>query len=66
VHPANPPTAFFARAYGTMLANPTLLESLTIEAGGVLEQCFRLLIHDGDWDAAELQAAHAAYTAEPI
>ena len=65
VHPSNPRTAFFARAYGTMLANPTLLESLTIPAGGALTQRFRLLIHDGEWSAEEMDAAYGAYAADP-
>lgn len=61
VHPDNPPTAFFARGYGTMLANPTLHGSLTIAAGESLRQRFRVLIHDGDWDPHDLDAAHKAY-----
>ena len=65
VHPSNPPTAFFARAYGTFLANPTLLRSLTIPAGRTLEQRFRLLIHDGEWEARELDAAYASYASDP-
>lgn len=65
VHLANPPTAFFARAYGTMLANPTLHTSLHIPSGSALEQRFRLLIHDGEWAPALLDAAYEAYVADP-
>lgn len=65
VHPANPPTAFFARGYGTMLANPTLHGSLRIAAGESLTQRFRLLIRDGDWTKDELDAAHRAYAVDP-
>ncbi|MGH2367817.1 MAG: PmoA family protein [Chloroflexota bacterium] len=47
VHPENPESACFTRAYGTMLANPTLLRPLTIRAGDALSQRFRLVIHEG-------------------
>lgn len=61
VHPENPPTAFFTRAYGTFLANPTLLGSMTVPAGDHLRQRFRLLIHDGAWQPTEIDAAYRAY-----
>jgi hypothetical protein len=66
VHPENPQTAFFARGYGTMLANPTLHGPLRVPAGESLTQHFRLLIHDGEWSQEELNAAHAAYAADPV
>jgi hypothetical protein len=47
-HPQNPPTPFFTRAYGTMLANPTLHRSLLIPAGERLTLRWRLLFHEGD------------------
>ena len=65
VHPANSPTAFFARAYGTMLANPTLHGALRIAAGSTLEQRFRILIHDGEWQPAQFDDAYATYAADP-
>ena len=65
VHPANPPTAFFTRAYGTMLANPTLLQAVHIPAGTALVQRFRLLVHDGEWEHESLDLAHAAFAADP-
>jgi hypothetical protein len=64
VHPSNPETGFFTRGYGTMLANPTLLRSLRVEAGGALEQRFRLIVHDGDCDYEMLDAAQRQFAAD--
>jgi hypothetical protein len=63
VHPQNPETAFFTRAYGTFLANPTLLRSLTIPAGGSLRQRFRIMIHEGPPDADALWQAYRTFAA---
>ena len=65
VHPANPPTAFFTRAYGTILANSSLLHPVHIAAGDALVQRFRLLIHDGDWAPEALDAALSAFAGDP-
>jgi hypothetical protein len=46
-HPANPPTPFFARDYGTVLSNVTLHGPHEIAAGGSLRQRWRVLVHDG-------------------
>lgn len=61
VHPENPETAFFTRAYGTFLANPTLLRSLTIRAGGSLRQRFRILIHEGPPDVDAIWQTYHAF-----
>jgi hypothetical protein len=58
VHPQNPESAFFTRAYGTMLANPTLLRSITIPAGDSLRQRFRIVIHEGPPDVDALWRAY--------
>jgi hypothetical protein len=60
-HPQNPPAAFFTRAYGTVLSNPTLLAPVRIEAGQRLLQRWRVLVHEGDAHTFELPAAYAAY-----
>jgi hypothetical protein len=62
VHPDNPESAFFTRAYGTMLANPTLLQPLSIPAGQSLRQRFRLVIHDGPPDVDALWQAYREFS----
>jgi hypothetical protein len=55
-HPANPPTPFFARDYGTVLSNLTLHEPVEIAAGDTLRQRWRGLAHDGADPDAEYRA----------
>ncbi len=62
-HPDNPPTAFFARAYGALFSNPTLLTERHIAAGDRLVQRWRILIHEGDARSFDLAAAYRAYLA---
>ena len=59
--PADPPRAFFTRAYGTMLSNPTLLAPAHIPAGERLVQRWRILVHEGDASRFPIQAAYDAY-----
>jgi hypothetical protein len=56
-HPANPPTPFFCRDYGTVLSNLTLHAPWEIETGGRLRQRWRVLVHDG----ADVEAAYRAW-----
>jgi hypothetical protein len=58
-HPANPPTPFFCRDYGTVLSNVTLHEPWDIPAGGSLAQRWRVLVHDG----ADVEAAYRTWAA---
>ncbi|HEV7216227.1 MAG TPA: DUF6807 family protein, partial [Chloroflexota bacterium] len=64
-HPANPPTPFFCRNYGTMLSNLTLHEPLSIPAGERLRQRWRILVHDGDAASFSPEDAYRAWLAGP-
>lgn len=60
-HPANPPTPFFCRNYGTFLSNLTLREPWQIPSGHRLIQRWRILIHDGDAVSFDPEAAYRAW-----
>ena len=62
-HPDNPPTAFFARAYGALFSNPTLLSERHIAADDRLVQRWRILLHEGDARSFDVAAAYRAYLA---
>jgi hypothetical protein len=62
-HPANPPTPFFCRDYGTMLSNLTLHEPWEISPGASLLQRWRVLIHDGDTRTFDPEDAYRAWVA---
>ena len=62
-HPDNPPTAFFARAYGALFSNPTLLTERHIAAGDRLVQRWRILLHEGDARSFDPAAAYRGYLA---
>lgn len=62
-HPANPPTAFFARAYGALFSNLALLAPYHIPAGERLAQRWRVLCHEGDAHTFDLGAAYRDYLA---
>lgn len=47
VHPTSPRQPFFVRDYGTMLANLTLENDVTVPAGEALTQRFSVVAHDG-------------------
>lgn len=61
VHPSTGPQPFFVRSYGTLLANLTLHQSLTVPTGGSLVQRFALLVHDGSGTPKAIEAAYAAF-----
>ncbi|MGQ9523812.1 MAG: PmoA family protein [Armatimonadota bacterium] len=76
-HPANPrhPTYWHVRDYGLMTANPfgvsyfeddrTKDGSLTIPAGSEATFRYRLVIHEGDADAADIAGHYRAYASPP-
>lgn len=62
-HPYNPPTAFFARSYGALFSNFTLLKPYLIPAGDRLLQRWRVLLHEGDSRIFDIESAYRAYLA---
>jgi hypothetical protein len=62
-HPSNPPSPFFSRDYGTMLANFTLQGSYSLKKGETLVQRFRILVHEGAADAADIGRYQALFAA---
>lgn len=64
-HPANPPSPYFVRNYGTMLSNFTLREPYLLREGERLTQRFRLLIHDGGAEEVDIAAYHREFAESP-
>jgi len=76
-HPSNPrhPTYWHVRDYGLMTANPfgvsyfendrTKDGSLTIRAGDEITFRYRLVIHEGDADSADIGRHYEAYASPP-
>ena len=62
-HPSNPPSPFFTRDYGTMLANFTMRGPFLLKKGAALVQRFRLLVHEGAADAADIGRYQARFGA---
>jgi len=60
-HPDDPPSPFFVRDYGTMLANFTLEAPYTLSDGDTLTQRFRLVVHDGWGEDVDIEAYHADF-----
>ena len=54
-HPSNPPTPFFTRDYGTVLASFTQHEKFELPFDKRLTLRFRLLIHEGDAAEARIE-----------
>ena len=61
VHPANPPSPFFVRDYGTMLSNFTLMGPYVLEEGQTLTQRFRVLVHNGTADDLDIARYYTAF-----
>ena len=53
-HPANPPSPYFVRNYGTFLSNFTLRGPYLMKASETLTQRFRVLVHEGGPDEVDI------------
>ena len=61
VHPSNPPTPFFTRDYGTMLASLTLREKYELPHKERLTLRYRILIHQGDAAGARIEDSYEQF-----
>ncbi len=61
VHPSNPPTPFFTRDYGTMLASLTLREKYELSHKERLTLRYRILIHQGDAAGARIEDSYEQF-----
>ncbi len=61
VHPSNPPTPFFTRDYGTMLASLTLREKYKLPHKERLTLRYRILIHQGDAAGARIEDSYEQF-----
>ena len=55
-HPANPPSSFFVRNYGTILSNFAYSGPYTLKEGDTLLQRFRILVHEGTADDVDINS----------
>ena len=55
-HPANPPSSFFVRNYGTILSNFAYSGPYTLKEGDTLLQRFRILVHEGSADDVDINS----------
>lgn len=68
-HPDNPrhPPPWHVRAYGLMAPNPFLgTGPLPLEPGDTVSFRYRLIVHEGGAEAADLAERHHAFAQEPV
>ena len=62
-HPANPPSPFFFRNYGTMMSCFTLNNAYEVKYGETLVMRFRLLVHEGGAQDVDISGYHQEFCA---
>ncbi|MBI4551212.1 MAG: PmoA family protein [Candidatus Latescibacteria bacterium] len=64
-HPANPPSNWFVRNYGTVCLSPFLDRDVVLDPGQPLEFRARFLLHDGGPDDIDIPGHWQAFTHRP-
>lgn len=63
-HPSNRRCPWFTRDYGIILFNPFRFEEVVLPLGGEIRERYRIVVHDGDHQDADIDGLYREYVRE--